>query len=137
MCQALAAVAEAQIRDGNLAGAVKTLTQAHEIAAQIKDSAYHSWAQDAIAAVEAKGGLASGAAVRKTIAGWLGKLEDDNESHTSPLNTGPFLDLAGYMKSLPPSSDPIKVLEGLRKTVKKVFAAQTEVFELMKQQGIR
>jgi hypothetical protein len=136
--RALSAVAEAQVRGGNLAGAEKTLTYSRKIAEQIKEVAYKGYAQKAIAAAEAKAGLASPpAANNETVAEWLGKLEDDDKSHACPLNTGPFLDLSGYLKSLPPSNDPIKVFNGLRETARDIFTAQNVVTGMLKQQALR
>jgi hypothetical protein len=41
-----------------------------------------------------------------TASDWLGKLDDASETSDCALNTAPFLDLAGHLKSLPPSDDP-------------------------------
>ncbi len=93
-----------------------------------------------------------------TVSDWLKKLDDDNKRNDCPLNTERFLDLAGYLKSLPPpdfpsqvfvrglnglvgplprSGDRRRVLESLYETVEKILDAQRVISGMLKQQAVR
>jgi hypothetical protein len=68
-----------------------------------------------------------------TVSDWLTKLDDDNESNDCPLNTGPFLDLAGYLKSLP-SDDAEKIFNGMFDAAEKIVGAQNIIHQMLKQE---
>ncbi len=99
---ALSKIAEAQAEAGDLAGALKTVEL-------IPDKKWKSQAQSTIAKAQATAGSASNQPA-VPVSGWLFKLDDSDTgyrhcagstSNRCPLNTAPFLDLAGYLKSLP------------------------------------
>ena len=70
-----------------------------------------------------------------TARDWLNKLDDKSTYSDCALNTDPFLNLAGYLKSLPPSDDPQKVFQGLRETAEKIVTAQNVIDQMLKQQA--
>ncbi|MBP6005205.1 MAG: hypothetical protein KA746_17385 [Pyrinomonadaceae bacterium] len=70
-----------------------------------------------------------------TVSDWLDLLDDDDTTNYCPLNTGPFRDLTGYLKSLPTSSDPKSVFESQLHTAEKLVKAQIVVQQLLKQQA--
>jgi hypothetical protein len=115
----------AQIKAGDVAGAQKT-------ADLIQSSYYKPRAQRAIAEAQAKN---AANAPRRAEPDWLRKLDDDNMDNDCPLNTEPFLDLAAYLKSLPPSDDPEKVFYALHKTAEKIITAQNVISKMLKQQS--
>ena len=127
------AIAEAQAKSGDIAGAQKT-------AALIKDASYKRYAQAVIAEAQAAGIIITPNSTRQstsdtqpsiqpviTVSDWLKKLDDD-------LNTEPFLDLTGYLKSLPPSDKLWNVFESLLKTAQKIVTAQNVIHKMLKPQ---
>ena len=127
------AIAEAQATSGDIAGAQKT-------AALIKDASYKRYAQAVIAEAQAAGIIITPNSTRQstsdtqpsiqpviTVSDWLKKLDDD-------LNTEPFLDLTGYLKSLPPSDKLWNVFESLLKTAQKIVTAQNVIHKMLKPQ---
>lgn len=154
------AIVEAQVKAGDIVGAKDT-------ADLIQDADYKSKAQTAIA--QTKAGMTnapnsarpstSGAQPIQpviTISDWLNKLDDDNKRNDCPLNTERFLDLTGYLKSLPPpdypglvfvhgaagrvgplppSGDSRRVLESLYETAEKILDAQNVIAGMLKQQA--
>lgn len=158
-------IARAQAEVGDIAGAQKT-------ADLIQGADDKRRAQSAIAAVQAKAGIANAPNSTRqstsdtqppiqpaiTVSDWLKKLDDDNKKNDCPLNTERFLDLAGYLKSLPPpdypdqvfvwgsagrvgplprSGDPRRVLESLYETAEKIVDAQNVIRGMLKQQAKR
>ena len=107
--------------------------------------------QSAVAKIQAKAGIAGAAdstresmldtrpSIQPVIAvsDWIGKLDNDDENDDCPLNTGPFLDLAGYLKSRPASDTPEKAFDGFHKTAKTVITAQNVIHRMLKQQARR
>jgi hypothetical protein len=82
------------------------------------------------------------------VADWLTSLDDSDMNHwsvfSSALNTDPFLDLAGYLKSLPAPSDLRRDNYGrtiafnpLRETISRLVSARLFIDEKLKQQGKR
>jgi len=69
-----------------------------------------------------------------TVADWLSKLDDDNKGNECSLNTEPFLDLAGYLKTSPPADDSQKVFEWFYETAKTIVTAQNAIAGMRKQQ---
>ena len=51
------------------------------------------------------------------------------------MNADLFLDLAGYLKSLPPSDDPQKVFKALHDTAERLVKAQNVIDQMLKQQA--
>ena len=139
--EAQSRIAQAQENAGDISGAQKT-------ANLIKDAFRKSLTQSTIAEAQAKAGLTNAPnSARQSapvtqpliqpvipVSDWLEKLDDDNTSDC-PLNTEPFLDLAGYLKSLPPSDNPQEVFESLRKTAEKILTAQNIIRQMLKRQA--
>jgi len=150
------AIALAQARSGDIAGAQKT-------ADIIQDAQTKSRAQIMITAVQAKvdiTGLVLPMAPNSTrkltsdtqapmqpaiaVTDWLQKLDNSRETNNMavsdrtdlcPLNTDLFLDLAGYLRSLPSPDDPKTVFKGLLKTAFRIVEAQYVITEMLKQQA--
>jgi hypothetical protein len=135
------AIAEGQAKAGDIAGAQKT-------ADLISTEFSRRLAHRAIAKIQAEGGVAGAPNPPRqsmpdtqpsiqpvvTVSDWLKKLDDDADSHDCPLNTEPFLDLAGYLKSKTSSDNPEEVFGRLHYTAKGVVMAQNVVYQLLKQQ---
>ena len=160
-CFAQRAIAEAQVEAGDIAGAQRTLWSAQRTIELIKYPV-HIYELKIIEDAQAKVNLANSPAlnIRSAtgaqaygsaqsvvsspvqpappaigVSDWLSRLDDATTTDYCPLNTGPFLDLASYLKSLPPSDDPQKVFEGLSDTVKRTVQAQIVVDQMLKQQA--
>ncbi|MEK6664278.1 MAG: hypothetical protein AABY73_10485 [Pseudomonadota bacterium] len=69
------------------------------------------------------------------VSDWHKILDDGDKSNDCPLNTAPFLDLAGYLKSFPPSDNPQQVFESLHYTAWKIVKAQNVIAGMLKQQA--
>ena len=137
----LAYIAMAQAEGRDIAGAKKTFDL-------IDDVFLKNYHQPEFAKAQAQAGVISApnsprqsaqdtqTAIQPVISvfDWLKKLDDDNKGNDCPLNTGPFLDLAVYLKSLPPSDNPQKIFESLHKTAEKIISAQTIIAGMLKQQ---
>jgi hypothetical protein len=135
-------IALTQIKAGDIAGAQAT-------ANTIQNASWKTSAQSAIAQAQAKNGITNAPHSTRqstsdipppiqpviTASDWLKKLDDDNKSNDCPLNTEPFLDLAGYLKTLPPSDNPQNVFESLRETAEKIVSAQNVITGMLKQQA--
>jgi hypothetical protein len=120
---ALREVALAQITAGDTAGASLT-------AARIRDKDDRSTVQNAIVGAGAKTKPRSQVVVG--VSDWL-KISGASGSQGSLLNTAPFPDLAGYLKSLPPPSDCLYVyFWALQETVAKVVKAQNVIGQMLK-----
>jgi hypothetical protein len=130
--QSQLAIVEAQTKSGDITGAQKTIVEMKKTADLIQGE--KGWAQEAIAK-----GQAAVTAIQPvvTVSEWLTKLDDHNKSNDCPLNTEPFLDLPGYLKSLPASDDPQKVFESLHETAKKIVSAQNVIVGMLKQQAAK
>jgi len=146
--KAYEAIVDAQIMGaavgaGDIAGAQKT-------AELIQDVSSKGFAQSAIARAKASQenwvifsprtaaqplNLAAIPVIRAVD--WLNKLDDGNPSADCALNTEPFLDLAGYLKSLPPSDNPQEVFKGLEDVAKKYVTAQNTIDRMLKLQAKR
>lgn len=75
-----------------------------------------------------------------SVSDWLSVLGYNSPQfsrYSAQLNSAAFLDLVGYLKSLPASDDPQKVFDGLFKTADAFVSAQTTVVEMLKQQLAR
>ncbi|WP_332776321.1 hypothetical protein [Polaromonas sp.] len=134
------AKAQAQARDFD--GAAKN-------AELIQIVKYKEWATNAIAGERAKTNNPvvptpaptpeSTAAKRSpvpsmTAEDWI-KMLDDKSQYGAALNTEPFLNLAGYLKSLPPSDNPHRVFDSLHKAAETLVKAQNMIAAMLKQQA--
>ena len=70
-----------------------------------------------------------------TVSDWLQKLDDGSGHGDCALNTSPFLDLAGHLKSLPRSDSAYSTFQSLRETAEKVVTAQNVVHQMLRQQA--
>jgi hypothetical protein len=140
-------IAGAQIEAGDGMGAQNTLAFAQQSADHIEDRAQKSSTQKHIAEIQIKAGDGMGARSTLTsarsasqlalkVSDWLTKLDDGSNSYC-PLNTEPFLDLAGYLKSLPPSSNPRDVFKSLQETANTIVNAQIVIHQMLKRQAKR
>lgn len=137
---AQSALAEAQARSGDIAGAQKN-------ADLIQDANSKSRALSTIAEAQTKADIAkkpnstrqstSAIPIQPIIkvSDWLKKLDDDNKSNDCPLNTGPFLDLAGYLKIVPSSGDPQTIFNSLNETAETIVKAQKIITGMLKQEA--
>ena len=144
---AQSAIAEAQINAGDITNAQKTLASAQKTAELIQDAGYKSSAQRSIALAKASIANAPNSTRQSTattqspvqpaakVTNWLKLLDDDFKLNDCPLNTDPFMDLASYLKSLPPSDDPKIVFKSLHKTAEKIVGAQIVITGMLKQQA--
>jgi hypothetical protein len=144
-------IANAQIKNGDMAGAKSTLAAAQKTADRIEGADDKASGQKSIAQAQAKAGLANTPSsthqstsvnppsIQSPVAvtAWIEKLDDSVLIHGCPLNTGPFLDLAGYLKSRPPSDGPREVFESLHQTAKTIVGAQNVITGMLKQQATR
>jgi len=131
------AIAEAQTKVGDIAGAQKTMGSALETYKRIQDRSEFS--NEMFASAHARAGIAK-PPIQTAIAvsDWLKKLDEHKEYYNKcPLNTGPFLDLAGHLKPLPASGDPKKIFTALRITAQDLICAQSEIAGMLKQQAKR
>lgn len=147
----LSHIAETQIRAGDMAGAQQALTSALEVSDLIESAAYKSHARRTIAGIQAKAGTAnmsdtnpqrrpdarSPARSQIGVSDWLNRLDDDDKNSECPLNSGPFVDLAAYLKSLPPSDNSEMAFNGLRRTAENIIKAQNVISGMLKQQARR
>ena len=128
---ALSDIAKAQADAGDTVAALKT-------AALIEDAGVKSRAQSAFAEAKMKAKVA-------TVFDWLFLLDDD--SGFCSLNKGPFLDLAGHLRSLPslpastrwsgyvqslPSDSPVRIFLALQETADKIVTAQNVIHHMLK-----
>ena len=147
-------IAEAQLNARDIAGAEKTLADAQKNAELIDDASWKTSRQKAIVESQARLGIAKGASPNRqstsdtqptippvvTVSDWLKKLDDDNMNNDCPLSTEPFLDLAGYLKSLPPNNAAPGHSSGvfyyrLHETAKKIISAQNVIHQMLKQEA--
>lgn len=127
---ALRHIAIAQAKSGDL-GRAKTTAEL------IQDSKLKILAQKAIAEAQVTPRVATTANSNTqpsiTVSDWLDKLDDRDEYSDCALNTGPFLGLAGYLKSLPSSSDPQTIFWGLQGAAYKIASAQNAIHKMLRQ----
>jgi hypothetical protein len=122
--ETLAYIAMAQAQSGDIAGAQKTFDL-------IDDANLKTYYKPEFAKAQAKVQPSIQSVI--TVSDWLKKLDDDNNSNDCPLNTEPFLDLAGYLKALP-SGDAWKIVDGMLRAAEKIVSAQNVITDLLKQQ---
>jgi tetratricopeptide (TPR) repeat protein len=140
---ALMNIAEAQVAVGDIAGAQKT-------GALIQVDFYKASTLGRIAEAQKKYNTVAPNSTRQLpsdtrpttqpilkVADWLERLDHEGTQWDCALNTRPFLDLAGFLKSLPSSRDPNKVFNGLSEASEKLVRAQNIVHQMLKQQAMR
>lgn len=148
-CEGFVAIAEAQARGGDIVGAQKSLVSAQKSVDDLDDyrtsQKLKADLKELISTVQARiGSMGPGVSydetqlpvlsgLQRAISDWISILNDGNAYNDCPLNTGPFLDLAGYLKSLPPSEDPEEVFNALQETVAKIVVAQNVISAMLKQ----
>ena len=131
----LRAIAELQIIVGDVSDAKATLKNAQKIAELLENAYEKGVAREALAVTQTKAPVA--------VSDWIEILDDDDQYGTYPygrvipLNSKLFLDLSGYLKSLPPSNSPQKVFNDLIAAANKIIAAQKGIHRMLKQQAIR
>jgi len=136
----------AQLKAGDFADALQSVNQ-------IEDAKTKSWAQSAIDKARAKASekenppaVVNSAKIKSIphyaipvvpVLDWLRRLDDDrNESfHLCALNTAPFLDLASYLRTLPPSDNASTVFIGLSGVVQKIIDAHQCIDTMLKKQA--
>lgn len=137
----LAYVAMAQAEGGDLASAQKTF----DLIDDVDLKKYHQL--DFVKALAKAGTASVPNAPRHLVPGtqssiqpaisasdWLKKLDDNNKSSDCPLNTEPFMDLAGHLrKTVPPSSFGAHSVFGpLLETAEKIVRGQSVIIQLLK-----
>lgn len=155
--EAETAIAEAQIKSGDRAGAQKSLASALQTANLIKgdESGRSLWfiaqaqvmsgdiaaaqkttdlIQDANYRTDALSAISNVQSEFITVSAWLKRLDDNDKANKCPLNTGPFLDLDSYLKSLT-RSDAQGVFNYLHETGKTMVAAQNVITAMLKRQA--
>jgi tetratricopeptide (TPR) repeat protein len=143
------AIAKAQAGNGDFAAATKTINL-------IQDANLKRAGQSEIAGIREKAGVANppGSTGLSTsvepvtiVADWLRKLDDNERDRVCSslvvnscdrgLNIAHFLDLAGQLKSLPRSTVPIEIYDGLSETAHIILDTRNVVHQMLKRQAIR
>jgi hypothetical protein len=75
------------------------------------------------------------AGVRPKLSDWLKMLDDGDQSHVRALDTAPFLDLAAFLKSMPPDSDPKSSFATEEWTIESVAKAQLDIDAMLSRQA--
>lgn len=141
---ALEFIVSAEVKAGNITNALKT-------ADLIQDERIKAWAQSVITQAQAKTSstnnqpaiVKSGSARYSAqaavpvvqVSDWLKILDDGDKTDACPLNTRPFLDLAGLLTSLPPSGDSQNVFSTLNGIASNIVKAERAVDKMLKQQA--
>ena len=139
-------IAEGQAKAGDFAGAKKT-------ADLISDVYFKNQAHATITHIQAQAGSGGtpspdrqsmsdpipSAPPSIPVSAWITLLDEDADPEywRTALNTRPFLDLAGYLKSRPPFDHPQKAFDDLYKTAEVIVDAQNMVHQMLKQQSIQ
>src|SRR6202030_8775 len=136
-------IVRAQVKAGDIAGAVKTTDLIQDAETKNRFQSYIAAAQAETRSRDNPRGTVISAVVRVPAqpairiiqaADWLKKLDDGGKTNDCALNTGPFLDLASYLKSLPPSDDTETVFKALSVIVRKIIVAHHDIDKMLKQQ---
>lgn len=125
---ALGFIARAEAEAGDITGSKKT-------ADLIKTAAYKSGILKDIADAQVKAASTNveyGDPAVMLPDGWL---VQDSDSASMQLNSEPFLDLAGYLKSLPSSDDPNGVFGNLYSTASTLLYARNNIDRMLKEKA--
>ena len=130
-------IARAQAKAGDHAGAQISLASAQEEAEQIKHAESKNSRQRFVAKARAEISDVAQPQIGPlpAVSVWLERLEDRDQQHDCPLNTEPFLDITGHLKSLPGSGDIKGTFDALRKTAWTIVKAQSVIIEMLKQEA--
>jgi tetratricopeptide (TPR) repeat protein len=157
-------MAKHQVNAGRLASAHSLFEAALQAAALVKDPSSRTQIQGNIADAQAYAGDIASAqktadliqdavlksAIEKHIAiaqkrphmehivrveQWVRQLDDNLDRGCCALNTDPFLDLAGYLKSLPPSDNPQEVFDAFYITAYNIGGTQTVIDQMLKRKS--
>ncbi|MBP6005206.1 MAG: hypothetical protein KA746_17390 [Pyrinomonadaceae bacterium] len=127
-CEAQRDIAKAQLLSGDIAGAKKTLELARQTADLDQRMAHITGCARDIEDLHLKTGI--------TVSDWLRILDDADKGHYVALSTKPFLDLTGYLKSLPQSKGGNEVFQLLAETFLGTINAHHLLSQMLKQQAI-
>ena len=165
---ALLSVAESQARRGSIADAKIFLASAQTTAHLINDSDGKNRTRTDIANTQARiaGAVANLPNVTRqsdadtkpailllvAVSDWLKRLDDTDQNSSCPLNTAPFLNLSGYIKSLPtrplsgnwadsvrslPPENPVRIFISHHELADKIITAKNVVDRMLEQQAKR
>jgi hypothetical protein len=70
-----------------------------------------------------------------TVSNWLHKLDDSDPYHYAALNTAPFLDLTGYLKSLSSSEISSEIFYARRDALENIVKAQKIIDQMLELQA--
>lgn len=135
----LSSIAVAQARNGDMTGAENTI-------ARIQDTEWKDFTRKAVAETGAKADPSGPPSIPVlsvtdippphpasiTVSDWIQKLDDAGENDRCSLKTAPFLDLAGYLKSLPPADGAQSVFESLQAATVKTVTARYVITQMLK-----
>lgn len=107
------AIVDAYVKNGNLAAAQATAELIH-------DPVPKQSARDAIANRKP---MVPGRYDSRDACNGLSHLDDGDRTHDAPLNSAPFLNLSGHLKSLSTSDDPQAVFDAFRDTADTLLKA--------------
>jgi len=130
---AMFSITEAQIK-------AKDYTNAQKSADQIQNDYYKNLELTAIAKAQTKpDSTPTQPLIQYTIlpipvSDWIKVLDDETKGDYSPLNTPPFLDLAGLLKNQPPSDDTQTTFDSLKEILWDLLKGQNAVDQMLKQQ---
>jgi hypothetical protein len=144
-CWRQRAIAAAQAKVGDIASARETLIIALRTANLIQDAGWKKIGLDAVAEDQRKFGSTNSASAVQvpavpsvtalSVPDWLDKLDETSAQSDCALNSFPFLDFAGYLKSLPVTATPQAAFDTLRAAVEKIVTAQDVVARMMRRQA--
>lgn len=125
------AIAEAETKAGDCAGAQKTADLIHDAKDKHDAQFFINLYKDGCS--KSNSTSTQRAAPVLKASDWLEKLDDNNQSNRCPLNTDPFLDLAGYLTAQH-SDDPGTLFYALYNTAEKIAKARNIINRMLKQQ---
>lgn len=120
---ALEAIADLQANAGDNEGSKKTLTVAYRTADLMQEAFLKKWYYPASEGPDEKNYY--------SVSDWTNKLNLSNEAYGYPLNTGPFLLLGQYIKSLPTFEDPKKNFDQYRGLLEKMLAEKNVIEKML------
>ena len=131
-------IAEAQAKSGDLAAAMSTV---HLIANTDGRSRGESFVREAFKhpslEIQYFPSNPPPTIISPQVTNWLSLLDDEWGNYDCPLHTEPFLDLAGYLQSLPQSDDASSIRAVFVGNVERLAIARNVIAGMLKQQGIQ